>query len=217
MKIQVYLALFLFVNQVFADEVILFEEPPTTKEILESFGEPVVKTRGDKASRSILFPLLVGATVGAAVVATASANSAHKSAVQGMATNTTGHKSQQAPQKHTTIKKKPVAFPLSFSAGSAELSQDSKRYIDSIGTALNQKNDLKIHVSGHTDISGGNEINIPLSLKRAESVRNYLKSVHNVDENRVEISGEGSALPLDMRNPYSAANRRVQFERVDIN
>jgi len=215
MKKQIYLALFLLVNQAFADEVILFEEPPTTKEILESFGEPVVKTRGDKASRSILFPLLVGATVGA-VVATAAANSAHKSAAQDMA-STTDNKNQQTAQKNKKIKKKPVAFPLSFPAGSAELSQDSKRYIDSIGAALNQKNDLKIHVSGHTDISGGDEINNPLSLKRAETVRNYLKSVHNVDENRVEISGEGSALPLDMKNPYSAANRRVQFERININ
>lgn len=205
MKLKASLALFLLVNQAIADEVILFEEPPTTKEVLESFGEPVVKTRGDKKSRGLLFSFAAGAVAGAVL-----ANSAH-------ASSTKNHQNQQSSQGHKKSNKRPVAFPLSFSPGSAELSQDSKRYIDTIGSALKEKNELKIHVSGHTDVSGGDEINIPLSLKRAEAVRNYLKTVHNVDEGRVEISGEGSSLPLDIKNPNSAANRRVQFERIATN
>jgi len=196
-KLPYYLIFSLLSSLTRAEEVVFFEEPPTAKEILESFGEPIVKTRGDKKSRKLVFNNSVSAL--------AAAPTAEAVAPQ-----------NQAPTNAATPKKqhkKPVAFPLTFSPGSAVLSKEAQKYVDSMVAALTQQPNLVLHISGHTDMSGGDDINKPLSLKRAESVRDYLKD-HNINETRLEISGEGSLFPLDLKDPYAAANRRVQFDKI---
>jgi len=173
------------------------EEPPTAKEILESFGEPVVKTRGDKKSRKLMInnPASISTTPTADTVEPQSHSSSGSA----------------KPKKHN---KKPVAFPLTFPPGSAVLSNDAQKYIDSMIAALTQQPNLVLHISGHTDIAGGDDINKPLSLKRAESVKDYLKE-HNISESRLEISGDGSLFPLDLKDPYAVVNRRVQFVKIN--
>jgi|GEM_PF-1811992 len=200
MKKWLYFSLFIFWHmQAQGGEVVLFEEPPSVKEILESFGEPVRKTRGDKKSRKVVMN-----------DAPAEVKAEEVQEVQSEP-EVTQVKTFSKPKKHHQV---PVAFPLTFSAGSAELSKDSQHYIDSIAAALKEKSDLSVRISGHTDMSGGDEVNKPLSLKRAESVKNYLKTAHQIDSSRLDISGEGSSFPLDLKNPQSPANRRVQFDRV---
>lgn len=183
-----------------ADEVVIYEEPPTAKEILANFGEPVVKTRGDKKSRQ----LSVNNSPVVSVAPAPSAPTTNTAEAQNPAPTAA------KPKKHL---KKQVAFPLTFPPGSAVLSNDAQKYVDSMATALIQKPDLMVHISGHTDMAGGDDMNKPLSLKRAESVRDYLKE-HNIDESRLVISGEGSLFPLDFKDPYAAINRRVQFDRI---
>jgi outer membrane protein OmpA-like peptidoglycan-associated protein len=196
MRQWLYFSFFTFLCiQAQANEVVLFEEPPTAKEILESFGEPTRKTRGDKKSRKIIYD-----------EATSEAVPISLQAVQ--------QDTVESVPKPKKTHKVPVAFPLTFAPGSAELSKDAQKYIDSMAEALKQKADLSIHISGHTDISGGDEINKPLSLKRAESVQNYLKTAHQIEVSRLEVSGEGSAFPIDFKEPHSPANRRVQFDRI---
>lgn len=196
-KLPYYLIFSLLSSLTLAEEVVFFEEPPTAKEILESFGEPVVKTRGDKKSRKLVF--------NNSVTALAAAPTAETAAPQNPAlTNAAPPKKQH---------KKPVAFPLTFPSGSAVLSKEAQKYVDSMAAALTQQPNLVLHISGHTDMAGGDDINKPLSLKRAESVRDYLKD-HNISETRLEISGEGSLFPLDLKDPYAAANRRVQFDKI---
>jgi outer membrane protein OmpA-like peptidoglycan-associated protein len=195
LKLSVCLGFLALSTQVKSDdEVLMFQEPPSAQEILESFGEPVLKTRGMSKKTRMIF------SNNPASVVMSGENSA-------------------TPTKETTqpntkkVKKSPIAFPLVFALNSAELSEDAKKYIDSMASALNKKSDLTIHISGHTDVSGSDEINKPLSLQRAAAVRNYLESVHRIDSARLEISGEGSDVLFDTANPYSATNRRVQFER----
>jgi outer membrane protein OmpA-like peptidoglycan-associated protein len=200
---------FAFLSMQANGEVILFEEPPTEKEILESFGEPVVKTRGDKKSRMIVSPNSAPSNNLAPVSAAQNQNTASKQPTNESSVKQNSPASSKSPQKHKT----PVAFPLVFAVGSAELSKDAQKYIDSMALALKKKSDLVVHISGHTDASGSDEINKSLSLKRAESVRNYLELAHQIDGTRLEISGDGSNSLFDFNNPNAAINRRVQFER----
>jgi len=213
MKKLLHLFLFFIAVQVQAqeNEVVMFEEPPTSNEILESFGEPVVKMRGEKKSRKIVFnePVTETPTVSENLVSETS-KTEQKPVVVASKNNTEHHKETKNQKNH----KIPVAFPMTFMPGSSELSKEAQRYIDSMAEALKKKSDLSIHISGHTDIVGGDAVNKPLSLKRAESVRNYLKIVHQIDISRVEISGEGASMPLDLKNPTSMVNRRVQFEKI---
>ena len=66
-----------------------------------------------------------------------------------------------------------------------------------------------IVVKGHTDASGGDKINQPLSEKRAAAVGNILRS-NSIASNRVTERGCASSEPKT-DNVNDAANRRVEI------
>lgn len=107
--------------------------------------------------------------------------------------------------------KNKVAFPLTFDINSATLTSEAERYLDSLAKALQEKPNLNLQISGHTDTSGGDDINLPLSLQRAEAVKQYLSSKHHIDPARLTTSGAGSRQLLFKDNPRAQANRRVEF------
>lgn len=71
----------------------------------------------------------------------------------------------------------------------------------------------KIRISGHTDNTGAADYNMKLSQRRAEAVRDYLKSI-GIDANKMEVIGEGMSRPIaDNRTKEGQAkNRRVEVE-----
>jgi outer membrane protein OmpA-like peptidoglycan-associated protein len=75
-----------------------------------------------------------------------------------------------------------------------------------------QDADKRMVVEGHTDSQGSDRINQPLSLNRANAVRDYLVS-RGVDSDKITAVGMGSSQPLvDNRNAENRANNR----RVEI-
>jgi len=76
-----------------------------------------------------------------------------------------------------------------------------------------------IDVYGHTDPSGGDRINIPLSQNRAQAVANYLIQ-RGVNSARIATQGFGSSQPLpgntNSTEAERAANRRVEIRIVPI-
>jgi len=77
---------------------------------------------------------------------------------------------------------------------------------------MNQHPVTTIAVVGHTDSTGTDPINDPLSLARAQSTRNYLVE-HGVAGNRISVSGRGEHEPIASNDtPVGrAANRRVEI------
>ncbi|HCC85771.1 MAG TPA: hypothetical protein DEQ06_04115, partial [Porphyromonadaceae bacterium] len=73
----------------------------------------------------------------------------------------------------------------------------------------NPDTDVKIY--GHTDSTGSDAINNPLSQRRAESVYNYLLS-KGVSGSRMVSEGFGSTQPVADNNTAAgrAENRRVE-------
>ena len=69
-----------------------------------------------------------------------------------------------------------------------------------------------IDVYGHTDPSGGDAINIPLSRNRAESVATYL-SQQGVNRARIATQGFGSSQPIADNGTEAgrSQNRRVEI------
>jgi outer membrane protein OmpA-like peptidoglycan-associated protein len=75
-----------------------------------------------------------------------------------------------------------------------------------------QDADRRMVVEGHTDSQGSDRINQPLSVNRANAVRDYLVS-RGVDSDKITAVGMGSSRPLvDNRNAENRANNR----RVEI-
>jgi outer membrane protein OmpA-like peptidoglycan-associated protein len=72
-----------------------------------------------------------------------------------------------------------------------------------------------IDVYGHTDPTGGDAINIPLSRDRAESVAAYL-SQQGVNRARIATQGFGSSQPIadNATEAGRALNRRVEIRIV---
>ena len=67
-------------------------------------------------------------------------------------------------------------------------------------------------IVGHTDNTGSDAVNNPLSFNRAESARNYLVN-RNVSSNRISIDGRGSREPIFANN--TSANR-TRNRRIEI-
>lgn len=102
----------------------------------------------------------------------------------------------------------------SFKVGSAELPTTLKRQLDVFADVLKTKknSDRKVRVIGHADASGTPAANQALSIKRAESVRNYLVA-KGADPALLVIEGVGSKDPKNPTKPNADENRRVEIGR----
>lgn len=102
----------------------------------------------------------------------------------------------------------------SFKVGSAELPAMLKRQLDVFADVLRTKKntDRKVRIIGHADASGTPAANQALSVKRAESVREYLVAKGTAPELLV-IEGAGAADPKNPKNPNAPENRRVEIGR----
>ncbi|MFP4012783.1 MAG: OmpA family protein [Chitinispirillaceae bacterium] len=101
-----------------------------------------------------------------------------------------------------------------FQSGKAEISLNSRPYLNIIGKMLLKYPKLKIEVGGHTDNIGKLQLNMSLSQKRAESVRAYLMNVEPKLSDRLSAKGYGPSLPkADNSTPQGRQiNRRVELK-----
>jgi len=109
-----------------------------------------------------------------------------------------------------------VGLPIKFAYNSAEVLEESKPFLNSIGKmlALPDNAGQRIVIEGHTDAGGSEGYNRHLSEKRAQSVKNYLRNNFNVASDRLLVTGMGESHALPGVNPFAAVNRRVQFRRA---
>jgi outer membrane protein OmpA-like peptidoglycan-associated protein len=100
---------------------------------------------------------------------------------------------------------------VQFDVGSAVLTMESKGFLDRVATALKNKKDYvdSVTIVGHTDATGSKVKNKVLSKQRAESVRQYLASTHDITN--VRTDGVGSEQLKDPSNPKAGVNRRIEF------
>jgi len=105
-----------------------------------------------------------------------------------------------------------VAVPsdISFALNSASLEPRLRPVLDAFAQGLDSG--TRVRVVGHTDNTGSDAINDPLSLRRAESVRNYLQD-RGVSATRIDVAGRGAREPLVSNQSAEdrARNRRVEI------
>jgi len=99
-----------------------------------------------------------------------------------------------------------------FATNKSDLNAASKSSLMSFATSLKNTQETDVTIYGHTDSSGGDNINIPLSEQRALSVQNYLVS-QGVSTYRLMSIGMGSSEPVadNATAAGKAQNRRVEI------
>lgn len=105
-----------------------------------------------------------------------------------------------------------VPSDISFATGSAAIEPRLRPVLDAFANGLEAERDLRVRIVGHTDSTGSDAINDPLSLRRAESVRAYLED-RGIRAERIDVAGRGSREPVASNDTPDdrARNRRVEI------
>jgi outer membrane protein OmpA-like peptidoglycan-associated protein len=105
-----------------------------------------------------------------------------------------------------------IPSDISFAVGRADIQPNFRSVLDTFASGLTQNTAATVTVIGHTDSTGSDAVNDPLSLNRANSVRNYL-SGHGVASSRIFTEGRGSHEPIVTNDTPAnrAKNRRVEI------
>lgn len=103
----------------------------------------------------------------------------------------------------------------SFKVGSAELPDTLKRQLEVFAEVLKTKRGTGkvVRVEGHADASGSAPVNLTLSQRRAEAVKDYLVE-HGADAAMIAPVGVGSNVPKNVKDPFASENRRVEIGRA---
>ena len=105
-----------------------------------------------------------------------------------------------------------IPSDISFDTGRADIKGNFAPILDRFAEGLRNNPNAEVRIIGHTDSTGSDAINNPLSLQRAESTRNYLTS-RGVNGARIQVQGMGSHQPVasNATNEGRARNRRVEI------
>jgi outer membrane protein OmpA-like peptidoglycan-associated protein len=106
---------------------------------------------------------------------------------------------------------------ITFPINSYQIQPQFQSTLDDVARTLASYPSTMIDVYGHTDPSGGDGINIPLSQNRAQSVASYLAQ-RGVNSARIATQGFGSSRPIADNSTEAgrAANRRVEIRIVPV-
>ena len=100
-----------------------------------------------------------------------------------------------------------------FATNSSTLNAASKASLSQFANVLKNNSDCDIAIFGHTDNTGSDAINNPLSVKRAQAVETYLKGQGVSAAQIKQVDGQGSTNPVA---DNSTAAGRQQNRRVEV-
>lgn len=110
-------------------------------------------------------------------------------------------------------KKTMLPSDLLFEFNSSDLRESAKVGLMKLALLMDRNPDLYCWIEGHTDLVGGDEFNLQLSIRRAEAVKNYLVNSMRMDGTKIVTRGFGRYEPLIITGnaEEQSANRRVEI------
>jgi outer membrane protein OmpA-like peptidoglycan-associated protein len=105
-----------------------------------------------------------------------------------------------------------IPSDISFDTGRADIKPDLRPVLDRFAATLAENPATNVTIVGHTDNTGSDAINDPLSTQRAARTRDYL-ATRGVAASRFSILGRGSHEPLA---PNTSEANRAKNRRVEI-
>ena len=105
-----------------------------------------------------------------------------------------------------------IVTNINFDFDRANVRGNVQSRLDRVIQLLKEMPEVDVRIVGYTDNIGSAEYNLKLSLRRAESVRNYIVA-RGIDDARLSVDGRGKTAPLVSNTTPEgrAVNRRVEF------
>ena len=105
-----------------------------------------------------------------------------------------------------------VPSDVSFDVGRADIKANFRPILEKFAQGLAANPGATVRVIGHTDSTGSDALNKPLSLHRAESVKSYLGD-RGALAGRITVDGRGEHEPIaeNTTDAGRAKNRRVEI------
>ncbi|MBA2963292.1 MULTISPECIES: OmpA family protein [Ramlibacter] len=113
-----------------------------------------------------------------------------------------------------------IPSDISFDTGRADIKSNLRPVLDQFASGLSGQPNTELRIIGHTDSTGPDSVNDPLSQHRADAARDYL-AARGVDPRRVATAGRGEHEPIADNNTEAgrSRNRRVEIflgERANV-
>jgi outer membrane protein OmpA-like peptidoglycan-associated protein len=168
-------------------------------------GAVIGSATGGKAGTGAV----IGGAVGAVVGNVWSKRQEDRRAALEQATRGTGVEVSRTADNQLKLN---IPNDVSFDFNSAAIRPSLRGVLDPFATELRGDAHSRISIVGHTDSSGTEAVNNPLSIERADSVRDYLVS-RGVAAANVQTAGRGEREPVAENSTESgrARNRRVEI------
>lgn len=104
-------------------------------------------------------------------------------------------------------------YGLAFASGSAEIRPDNFALLTKVQRVLREFPNSPAVVAGHTDSRGNDAMNLSLSQRRADAVREYLLANMSIGEEQVSAVGFGEARPIASND---SAEGQAKNRRIDV-
>lgn len=103
-------------------------------------------------------------------------------------------------------------YTVYFESANADISNDSKKVLNTIVKLFKSDSNYKLSIEGHTDAEGNDKLNIALSKERAKIVKQYLVK-KGIAKSRLSTNGYGEQKPIadNKTEEGKAKNRRVEL------
>lgn len=164
---------------------------------------------GDGGGRRAATGAVVGGAAGAVIGNIWSSRMEQQKRTMEQATQGTGVQVTQTPDNRLKLD---IPTDISFDTNRSDIKPNFRPILDKFAASLVENPYSRVNIIGHTDSTGGDAINNPLSVNRAAHTRDYLVS-RGVASNRISIDGRGSREPVASNDTDAnrARNRRVEI------
>ncbi len=115
-------------------------------------------------------------------------------------------------QTDNNLLKMNIPGDASFDSGSARIKPNMYPVLNSVATGLASNPTSQVLIVGHTDDTGSDQVNNPLSVNRAGNTRAYIAS-QGIPSIRIAIDGRSSYDPIV---PNDSPTNRAKNRRIEV-
>jgi outer membrane protein OmpA-like peptidoglycan-associated protein len=172
-------------------------------------GAIIGASTGDNGGKRAATGAVVGAAAGALLGNVWSNRMERQKREMQQATQGTGIQVTQTQDNRLKLE---IPSDISFDTNRSDIKPNFRPVLDKFAASLVEHPYTTVTIVGHTDSTGSDAVNDPLSLNRAERVRDYLVT-RGVAQARFNVQGRGEHEPIASNDTEAgrARNRRVEI------